>query len=231
VSRSVEISARFAGPPRSANGGYACGVVASAFDAAAVEVTLRAPPPLDTAMTLEPRRDGVALMLGDRLVAEGVGAELELELLDPIGVDLAAEATAGYRGAVDHLFPGCFVCGPAREPGDGLRVFPGPCSDRAVAAPWTPAEPIAAEIVWSVLDCPTYFGAMTARAELARALLGRMTARIWRLPEVGEPCVVMGWDRGGAGRKILAASALYSAAGEPLAAASATWIEVDELPV
>ena len=44
---AVMIPRRFNGPPDSGNGGYSCGVVAALLDAPAVEVTLRAPPPLE----------------------------------------------------------------------------------------------------------------------------------------------------------------------------------------
>jgi hypothetical protein len=63
----------------------------------------------------------------------------------------------------DPVFPGCFVCGPARGPGDGLRILPGPVAGRGLwAAPWTPEETVAGasdrvrpEVVWAALDCPS----------------------------------------------------------------------------
>jgi hypothetical protein len=45
--------ARFNGPPGSANGGYACGVIAQHVPSDLVEVTLRRPPPLDTTLFIE----------------------------------------------------------------------------------------------------------------------------------------------------------------------------------
>ncbi|HEY3542877.1 MAG TPA: ASCH domain-containing protein, partial [Gaiellaceae bacterium] len=41
------IAARYRGPARSGNGGYTCGLVAGLLGGSDVEVTLRAPPPLD----------------------------------------------------------------------------------------------------------------------------------------------------------------------------------------
>jgi hypothetical protein len=79
--------------------------------------------------------------------------------------------------------------------------------------------------VWAALDCPSYFGLET----LPKALLGRLTARIDRVPEIGEPLVVLGWQLEVDGRKHHAGSALTSADGEVLARASATWIEVGGL--
>ena len=43
--KSVVIEERFRGPPRSANGGYICGLLAAHIDGDA-EITLLAPPPL-----------------------------------------------------------------------------------------------------------------------------------------------------------------------------------------
>jgi hypothetical protein len=51
-----------------------------------------------------------------------------------------------------------------------------------------------------------------------------MTARVDRLPEDGERCVVVAWPLGEDGRKLFAATALYGADGRPLAVARQTWI-------
>jgi glycosyltransferase involved in cell wall biosynthesis len=64
------------------------------------------------------------------------------------------------------------------------------------------------------------------------ALLGRLTARIDRLPEIGERLVAIGWPIGVEGRKHRAGSALLDDAGVEIAVAAATWIEIDEtIPV
>jgi hypothetical protein len=42
----------------------------------------------------------------------------------------------------------------------------------------------------------------------------------------GANCVAMGWPIERDGRKLLAGSAIFSAEGEPLARARATWIEL-----
>ena len=75
------IARRFRGPPASANGGYACGVVAETVEGTAM-VTLRVPPPLDHPMTL--RGDGVTGRLSDggQLVAEARSAALDIEVPD-----------------------------------------------------------------------------------------------------------------------------------------------------
>ena len=55
-------------------------------------------------------------------------------------------------------------------------------------------------------------------------VLGRMTARVVALPEVGERCVVMGRLLGSEGRKVWTASTAYGADGRELGRAHATWI-------
>ena len=62
-------------------------------------------------------------------------------------------------------------------------------------------------------------------------MLGRLTAQIDRLPEIGEPLVVIGWPQGIDGRKLYSATALVTTDGDVIAKAHTTWIEVDELPV
>jgi hypothetical protein len=47
MTASLVVAPRFCGPPGSANGGYACGLIAAYLDGQA-EITLRRPPPLAT---------------------------------------------------------------------------------------------------------------------------------------------------------------------------------------
>ena len=79
--------------------------------------------------------------------------------------------------------------------------------------------PLRPEFVWAALDCPGGFAAGYPETTL---LLGRLAARIDRLPEAGERCVAMGWQLGVEGRKHLG-TALVSGR-EILARARATWI-------
>jgi hypothetical protein len=234
MSQEIVIDPRFRGPPQSANGGYACGVVGERIDGIAT-ATLRRPPPLDVPLSLEGDNGQVRLMDGEDLVGEAVPDSLDIVV--PAGPDFetAVVASRGYAGFAAHPFPTCFVCGPDREPGDGLRIFPGRLDDSTVvAAPWTPDESLAGtggvvsrRHVWAALDCPSYFGL----DDTPMALLGRLTARIDRLPEIGERLVVIGWPMGVEGRKHFAGSALLDADGNEIAAAQAIWIEIDRLPV
>jgi hypothetical protein len=214
------IEPRFNGPAGSANGGYTCGLVADLLDGIA-EVTLRRPPPLGRALRVERQEGRVVVLDDDAVVAEAVEAIFELALPEPPTTQEAVSASARYPGFDEHAFPTCFVCGPDREVGDGLRIFAGPLRDGLVAAPWTPTE-VDRHVVWAALDCP---GAIAVGfPDRGETLLGRFAAIVDELPEVGESCVVVGWPLGEEGRKLYAGTALYGEGGRPLARARATWI-------
>jgi hypothetical protein len=220
---TIVIPRRFRGPAESGNGGYVCGLLAGFVEGDAVEVTLRRPPPLDRSLAVTRDGGSVRLFDGKLLVAEAVAADLELGAPAAISWDDAVAASTGYVGFEEHAFPECFVCGPAREPDDGLRVFAGPVAgaEGVVAAPWVARE-VSSEIVWAAIDCPGAFAVgVSARGE---TVLGRMTARVVRLPVEGERCISIGWPLGEDGRKLYAGTALFSGAGGLLALARQTWI-------
>ena len=77
-------------------------------------------------------------------------------------------------------------------------------------------------MVWAAIDCPGAYA--TGDPDGAPVVLGRMTARIDRLPDEGEPCVVAGWPLGVDGRKLFAGTALFGRGGELLARARQVWI-------
>jgi hypothetical protein len=212
----VIIPPRYNGPPESANGGYACGLLSEALGGG-FEVMLRRPPPLGVDLDLV----GTELRQGDVVIAEARRAESPLDAPPPVSLAEAEEASHGYLGFAHHAYPTCFTCGPARE--DGLGIFAGPVAGRdgLVAAPWTPAE-VRPELVWAALDCPSGWAVDDFQRE--GVLLGRMAAGIHELPRVGEPHVVVGWPVSEEGRKRQAGSALYTSAGDLLAVARSTWI-------
>ncbi|HKS99042.1 MAG TPA: hypothetical protein VJT31_05865 [Rugosimonospora sp.] len=234
----LTVASRFRGPQASANGGYVCGRIAG-YLPGPVTVTLRRPPPLDTPMTVTAESgDTLRVQHGDTLVAQAAPAP-ESQMLRVPGTASLAEARAvqGRAGYFqDPVYPGCFVCGPDRAPGDGLRVFPGPVPGNEVwAAPWTPDASLAngdrqvpPEFVWAVLDCPSGIAAAEAAGagpDLA-ILLGRMTARVAELPVVGEEYRVIAWPIGQDGRKLTAGTALLGPGDGVLAVAHAVWLTV-----
>jgi hypothetical protein len=231
-SETLSISSRFCGPPKSGNGGYVCGRVA-AHIAGAASVRLVAPPPLETELRLERSESAAQLLHGSKVIAEGKPSALELTPPGAPSFAEAKEAAKACPGLTRHVFPRCFVCGPQRGIGDGLRIFPGPVASRPmVAAPWVPDESLAdgsgnvgAEFLWAALDCTSAF-ALPPVPEGMTIVLGELCARIDGLIAPNEQCVVTGWPLEIDGRKRLAGSAVFSGLGRPTAVGRATWIEV-----
>lgn len=225
----MRIASRFCGPPDSANGGYCAGLLAKALGGT-VEVTLRRPPPLEQTLSVELEPAYAQLRFDDLLVAEARHAELDVQVPTAPTVARAEEMSRHYVGHLRHHFPGCFVCGPGRMAGDGLRIFPGAeRKGELVAGPFRPNPSLAdadgnigTEFVWAALDCVGYFAC--ARPEYPIALLGRMTAEVLRPFRTDEPCVVVGWSLGREGRKLQAGTAVYSAEGQLIGRARQTWI-------
>jgi hypothetical protein len=252
------IPSRFRGPASSGNGGYSAGAVAAyaghacpedhARPCPTVTVSLLAPPPLDVAMSVDRADDrGVVATYAGRPVLTARCTDAAVHDVPPVPPDEARAAATTYAGLVDHPFPTCFACGTGREPGDGLRIFPGRVADvpdhegrpRArVATTWTP-EPSVAEdfhayagedpraslpVTWAALDCVGgWAGDLAGRL----MVLARMTARIDALPRVGEEHVVVGMGRGREGRKTWTSSTLYDASGRLVGAAEHLWVAVD----
>ena len=192
-------------------------------------MTLRRPPPLDTELrvTVEDERGlSARLWHGEALIAEALAGAIVVPPAPAVPYEAAVEAARGYLGVDDHPFPRCFVCGTDREPGDGLRLMPGPVADGTVAAPWTPSEEPGPELVWAALDCPGAWS-FAEPGHGRPSVLGTMTAQVTGVPAAGEPCVVMGMARTREGRKTHAATALYGADGRLLGRAEQIWIEVD----
>lgn len=227
------ISSRFCGPPRSGNGGYVAGRLAASLAPGAVAVRLKAPVPLEKELRAEATREIARLFDDTAIIAEARPTELDLEApLAPTYAE-AVEASKSFTGFHRHPFPRCFVCGPARREGDGLRIFPGLIESRAVfVGPWDPDASLAdvtgrvdPAFVWAALDCTGVF-AFPVASEGNVLLLGELCVRIDGGISPGERCVAVGWSLGIDGRKRYAGSAVYSGDGREVAVARATWIEV-----
>ena len=237
MTSEVVIDRRFRGPPASANGGYTCGIAAGAMGARAAEVNLRLPPPLERPLALEATQEEVRILDGQNVVADGQrldGVELELPEAPPI--HLAEEADARYPFYDDHSFPDCFVCGPAREPGDGLRIYPGPIEGAQImACAWEP-DPgltgedgaVRGEIVWSALDCPSGLAAGHYATDEVTMVLARLRGEVDRRLEPAQPYIVVGWALEVDDRKHRAGTAIFDRGGKPCAWADALWIELRE---
>ena len=234
MTTAISILRRFCGPPGSANGGYACAVAADGLPQP-VEVTLHAPPPLETEMCLERTNHEARLVADGRLVASARSVGEQPPVPSPLTYEEALRAAAGFdeAGYADrHPYPGCFTCGPAREAGDGLRIFPAATSrPGTVAWPWTPDASVAGAdgavplpMVWAALDCPSGLTSFAVDAAPDPMVLGRMTASIHRPVPAGHRLVVAGWSGAADGRKRYAGSGLWTDDGELLASSRTTWL-------
>lgn len=237
--KEIVVDPRFCGPPGSSNGGYVAGRLAACLEGA-VEVTLRKPPPLGEPMQVVAAADGsFALTWNDQLMAEARSGAVDVSFDAIPAISEAAAASARTFPASLHKIPGCFVCGPGRKPGDGLRLHPGPLDSAdqqwsgVLATTWTPAAELAEEdsqqvrpeFVWAALDCPTAYACSSPQG-MPLILLGRQTVQIYERPAVDKPVIVLSAGRGREGRKYFAEAALYEPGGRRLASCRATWIAV-----
>lgn len=233
----VIINGRYHGPPDSGNGGYSCAMIGQYIDGPAA-VRLRIPPPLDTPMEVRKSDGRVELYHQGELVASGQSANVELDIPGPPDFAQAQAASARYRGFDSHFYPRCFVCGPEREHGDGLRIFAGPVEDGAgpvamVAAAWIPDETlvdssgfVAPRYIWAALDCPGAYA--FPEPQQAVLLLGELAVSIKGSVSAGEKCVLIGWEISRQGRKHYTGTALFGESGSCRAVGYATWFEVPE---
>ncbi|MEZ5498078.1 MAG: hypothetical protein R3E77_01475 [Steroidobacteraceae bacterium] len=228
AARYISIDTRFRGPSDSANGGFFCGMVARFVNGTA-RVRLHAPPPLRTPLQVMRGADGaVEVTHGERRIATAGSAVLDLVVPAPTDYMTALECSRHYAGFNAHAFEECFVCGPARRAGDGLRLFAGPAGAQRVAAPWRPDASlagsdgkIAAEYMYAALDCPGYFVVGNGATVM---LLGEFTAHVDRVVHVDEPCVVIGWHIASEGRKHRVGTAVFDEDGELCGRALGLWI-------
>jgi hypothetical protein len=229
--RLLVIARRFRGPPTSGNGGYTCGMLAAAASKP-VEVRLIRPPPLDQRLEVvdDPATGGLKLMDGTETVATATPRTFELDVPRPPSYATALAAVSGYEGFQEHAYSDCFVCGPVRQRGDGMRVFAAPIPGMdLVAAAWIPDRSLCGadgkvlpEYMWAALDCPGFFA---TGAAIRGPLLGTYAARIDRCVHLDAPCVIIGWALKHEGRKHVVGTAIFDNFGELCGRALATWIE------
>lgn len=232
MPRTIQIVERFNGPPDSGNGGYSAGLIAGAIGAA-VNVRLVRPVPMSQDLTISaPAIDRWEVHAGPELIATATANVADTPVPPAPSWIEAFGASQHFVGFSQHIFPACFVCGPAREPGSGLRIFPGSVpGTQLLAAPWKPdpslddgSGKIRPEFIWAALDCPGYFASMSPRA----ALIGELSVQIDRCVRIDEPCVVTAWQISSDGRKRRTGTALFNADGERCALGVATWVELKE---
>lgn len=239
MQQSVVIGRQFNGPPSSANGGYASGVLAAGLVQAgykgAVEASLHAPPPLDHPMQLGADNNRALLSDGDTKIGSAKAAVLSLDVPE---LPTAPEFIGAPKVGKDAFkpFDQCFVCGGARHAGDGLcieaEVVEG--GGGLVGTPWQLHPNFAGEngeidptFIWSALDCPGYFACAYGEA----ALLARFTTEIFKPLKLGDDAMVYGWSlddpAAPKSRKRRCGTAVVDAGGDLIAKAEGLWITVD----
>lgn len=243
---------RFRGPATSGNGGWTAGALAAlmaherpgnrANAWPAIRVSLRQPPPLDTTLAVHEEEGSTIATFGGSVVAHAELVDTDPDPVEPVDAATARAAESAYPGLTTHPFPGCFSCGPGREEGDGLRIFPGPVDDledrTRVAATWTPHPSVSEDwhtyvdevrhaslpVTWAALDCVGgWAGDLTERL----MVLASMTARVDALPVIGDEHVLVGHHRGSDGRKTFTASTLHDRDGRVVAVAEHLWVAID----
>ena len=209
----------------------------------AADVTLRKPIPIERELQVVVERavqgavEGAAarVMDGEQVVAEATELRWRVDIpSDVVEFSEAQAASENSPALANHPFPTCFVCGPQRAAGDGLRIFPGELQKsgrKYFAAPWVPDESLADgngrvrdEIVWSALDCPTGFAGGFPWA--GTLVTGRLGARLITPVKAGEKCVLLSWATGTEGRKHFAEAALLGEDGSLRAESKAIWIKL-----
>jgi hypothetical protein len=235
----ILVARHYEGPPGTTNGGWACGLAAGLLtgpgtpSGTAVEVTLRAPVPLETPVRGE--RSGDSAFLVEPSGGPGTGVLAEARLLP--GDEAAALAPPPAFVALDEArragapdvrlrtpFPTCYVCG---DRAGGLHIGVGPVAgDGRAAGVWVPPPSdgdLPLRYVWAALDCPT---GLVHLADGGKALLGRLTVVAHRTPVTGEPLVVVAAATGADRRKRFATAALYTSGGDLVANSVAVWITI-----
>jgi|TARA_B110000977_G_C11075559_1_gene491041 hypothetical protein len=247
MNTSIIIESKFRGPPDSGNGGYISGAFArhlvSPDDGVndAVQVTLRAPTPLDEPLqviTIDEKH--LDVKNGDLLIAQVERAELSMNVPKPPEYDVAAAAVNGspsLKPGLNSVVPGglgfhpiCFCCGADVDATEGLRIFAAPVQGfDGVAAAWQPDPCFAdedgflpSEIIWAALDCPGQFAFM--KEGIRTGLLGRMTAEMLLPVAAAERIVIIGWCIAVEGKKHFAGTAMFNQQGECCAMSKQVWI-------
>ena len=120
----IRIDRRFRGPPDSGNGGYVAGLLAKALGGSGVEVTLRAPPPLDRDIARRGRRGrgGTAGRgCADRGRATAGGRYRSFHA--PPSLDVARDAERAMPASIIIPFPAASCAGPSARRGTGCGFF------------------------------------------------------------------------------------------------------------
>lgn len=230
---TVVIDRRFNGIPEIALGGYVGGLLARGRRKA--EATFLRPVQLAKEYRMFAGTDGtIVLKDEDKVLVVTREATLDIESRESVEFEACQRAAEGYIGHKWHPFPTCFVCGPSRSEGDGLRIFPGVVAGRdLVAAPWTPAESlkdpdgiVESQFVWSALDCPTIWAFLLCGDQDSKdmAVTAKLAVELISPVQVKQQHIVLGWMESETDQMRVAGGAIYSEDGQLRAVAKHTLV-------
>jgi hypothetical protein len=219
----VRIPRYLNGPPDAGHGGYVAGSLAVRLPGPGADVWLRAPAPLETDLEERLVGDHLEFWDGSLLIAEADAAEIEVDPVPFVSLEAAAAAAKGFPGAVPNPYETCFGCGRLRA--DGLGIGPGPVGKDLVACVWYPRGRVAQEWLWSALDCASGWAWGIGEMPL---VTGRLRGGlVTDAPlDPADPYVVVAAQLEQTGRKYVSAAALFTAAGQRVAAVRGTWIRM-----
>jgi len=232
--QSITIDHRYEGPPGITLGGYLSGLLASHLESDSVSVTMLKPTPMGRSLIIDTSEtDRVCLYDGDVLLNDARPVEWTLSLPEPISYEQAKRAS--LRDTVS-AYPNCFGCGSGRAEHDGLHLRAGPVDgSNVVAIDWTPDKTVVGEdsegrvpqiMLLTAMECP--IAKALAAGQLLQPdeqiVLGRVTTKLIRSPEIGEACYFMGWPIERAGRRIELAGALFDQTSNALVTVRHTFV-------
>lgn len=227
---TVVIDRRFRGFDKVAQGGYSSGLLARRLPGPA-RVKLRGAVPMEEPLLVEADGEQVQLRAESGVLAEAEPAELSIEVPERVSLERAAAVASTFPGHRAHPYPECFCCGPARDPGDGLRIFPAPLEESdLLAALWDPGEDLGEdgllppEIVWAAFDCPQLWALMLSSPpdSTDHVVTASLETEIHRPVAAAGRYVVVSWPIGVEGRRHYAGAALLDAEGTILAVSRQT---------
>lgn len=228
----VIIPNQFKGPPQSGNGGYVAGCMADLFTpgpiSPPVEVSLKAPPPLDIELVAKEKEGSLAIFEQSNVIATlKPYPELTLSVEPPKDVPYGKPAIAVTGCGT------CFVCGEKRMPGDGLCIQARPRLDGSniwqasfeVHPNFCDAQGVMARrYCFAALDCPGY--SATSKGELA--VLARFRVQVFGHLMAYEKAEVTAWPLEIKGRKRTAGTALFGSGDRLVAQAEALWVVIEK---
>ncbi|MEV0248223.1 hypothetical protein AB0H76_16630 [Nocardia sp. NPDC050712] len=235
VEVAVRIPGYAHGYPEVAFGGYVAGLLAAhSADPTELRVDFRAPVPIETPLTVRATDSGdrVLTTAEGLLLAETAKATVTITPPPVPSWAQAQAASAAAATTADRPSTDCFGCGAECAPGRGMRLFttkvPG---QELIAGAWTP-DPLLGgadgtlgpEHVWSLLDCPGGWAAITMLGMRPGAVTAALTATQLQPISVGADYISYAWADRQDGRKFTVGVALATPDGELCALSEALWI-------